>query len=1416
MELRLDDCTFSGHALPEPFVRFDLEGLLQQAKLFPKTTGQEGRALSDAWESYRRRLGALGNQGGPARVASHVLEPLAARLGYATFRRDGAVVTREGEEDGGYLFETQDGSARLRAFAVDMGADLDAPTRRGQAYRYSPSQVAQRVLLARGERVALLTDGHELRLLFCDPARRESHISVRLDRAAGGWRGARAMPVSYVLLLALCGPPGVAKIPDLVERARVAQTRVTAELRKQARSAVQAFVQEVLDDPRNAAFFARYPDKHRLAGQLYRDALVMVYRLLFILKLEASPDPARSFSFASVTLWRNTYSPTNALAKIVEEKLRGGETGEMVSGSLRALFRLFREGFQWSEMRIHKLGGMLFGEDAAPLLDDEGLRWSELAAAKLLGHLLWTPRSGKDAPMRVHYGPLYVEDLGRVYEALLELEPGIATEPMCRLRRQKLEVVVPLAQGEPYRQSAGAGADAEGEGEEAAEDEAEDEDEKPARGKTRVQWIEEIPAGAFYLRVGLGRKATGSYYTPQAFVKFLIQETLGPQVAERSPAEDPRPAAILELKVLDPAMGSGHFLVEACRFLGDKLYEACRLCDGKAKEAEEKAEKTASGEKREALLSEAAAWRQRVVDLPDPSDEMLAYLPSRVGEGEESGLSDAKAQALCRRLAAVHCLYGVDKNPLAVELAKLSLWLESYAEGLPLTFLDHRLICGDSLTGPFFADMGTWPVGKGEVRDLFSQRLTERLAEALGEALVHVRDLEASVGKDVADVEAKRAAKRRLDEALTPFKTLAAAWSGGVMLGAQGDDEGYRALMEAVAGKGDVGAVVAGRAALGRMVEVGREGVAYDLVFPEVFYPEGRVGERRGFHAVVGNPPWDAVRRNDDQFFAGFEFSTLDLSTKAEKKATIQKLLQRPEASVAYDMYVEGLEAKDRCIDNLYKVHKARVNNNLAGRGVYDDFMLFAERAAVSVRAGAGCVGLVLPSGFHANEGAVGVRRMYLDELSMVSCFSFENRKKLFEIDSRFKFAVVVATRGAASPGFACAFYLHDPEWLFDRPAALRYTREFVSKSSGEHLSFLELRSVADYDVARQSFGHSELFGAFRRRLGIVTSQELNMTYDSGRFLSTQRVVSAADDCRLPVFAGALRGRGYVPLHEGKTFHQYQDRWDERPRYMVVLSKVADKPGWVRAAQHFRMAFRDIARSNDERTGIFCMLPPGVLVGNTAPVERAPWDRHHAVALELLATSNSYSFDWHIRQKAAAHVNLFILDGCPLPPSAFERPRSVFLAHSALRLTCNHEGYAPLWREQLGDAWREPTPRHTWPVLAGDDARWAVRAAIDAVVADAYGLTRDQYAHVLSTFSHKSYPRAPERCLAAFDDLRRDGLDAFLKAHDPYADIPLNESLPRPVIDLPIPGAAAAATTTAEGFQLQPSEPKKRARKKGG
>lgn len=1413
MALDLRDLSFAGSALPEPFVKFELEAQLQKLKLLPKLSPEE----SAAWEVCRRKLRLLGDDGGERRVASHVLAPLAEALGYTHFEEERETVrTREGDENAGWRLRTADGSVSLRAWATGVGADLDAPSKRGRAYRFSHARVAERVLLAAGERVGLLTDGYELRILLCDPARAGSHVAIRLDRA-GGWRGAKSLPDSFRLLRALCGPAGIPKIPELIEQARLSQSRVTKTLRAQAQSAVLDFVQALLDDARNADLLRarREADPAALAQDLWREALVVVYRLLFVLRLESASDPARAFSFASTSLWRNTYSPNTALARFVDDRLRrGAETGSLLSQGLRTLFRLFEEGLDASEIRIAKLGGMLFGRGTTPLLD--ALAWNDDAVARLLDRLLWTPAEKGRERQRVHYGSLEVEDLGRVYEALLEKEPGIATEPMCRLRRQKLEVVLPAAQGQRYRPADPAAVSEE-------TDDTDDADEEESSKRARVAWIEAIPAGRFYLRTGLGRKSSGSYYTPDAFVRFLVEKTLGPQVAERSPVADPDPLAILRLKVLDPAMGSGHFLVGACRFLADKLYEACRLCDERARALREKSEATEDVTERARLVAESEAMLGRVQALPDPNDELLAYLPSRVAEGSEAALSQAKAEAMCRRLVAIHCLYGVDKNPLAVELARLALWLESYAEGLPLTFLDHRLVCGDSLTGPFIEQLGTMPGGAAPLSGGLFTRLTgQLLAARMTEALAHVTALEASIGKDDAEVTQKRAAKAKLDAALAPFRLLASVWTGGVMLGNDaGDDTGYASLV-ALAAQEDGDAVpamesfIAQTPKLGEMRSLGRDAVSYDLTFPEVFWPKGYAGERAGFDAVLGNPPWEGIDTSIKEFLAGFDLSILDATTEDAIRSISEKLLRRPEISHCWNTYCTTISGYNAVTSRAFTY------TNLSADGksgaTPDMYQGFLERSH-QLSGHNGFIGQVLPASIHANEGAAGLRRMILWDSSLKFCFSFENRLKLFDIDSRYKFATLVTCRTSPNEdsGFECAFYLRDPAWLFDadRRNALRYTPGFVREVSGELLNFPELRSNSDVDVVKSvASKHLVRWGTWRESLSIRMTEELHKSKNRWRLVPRSSLaIPQISDPRLPDDWNIIRKEGMLPFAEGKTIHQFNDTWEEPPEFLVALDRMTGKEDRLKCAEYFRLAFRTVASSTNERSAIFAVLPPGSLCSNSMIPESRPWTRTQAAVLQVASVSNTFCFDWLLRLVVAANITFNFLDAVPVPSTlGCER----FLAHSALRLSCNHAGYTPLWREQLGDAWCEDAPRETWPVLAGDDARWAVRAAIDAVVAQAYGLTRAQYAHVLGGFSHKSYPKAPALCLARYDELARDGLDAFVRAWDPYWDVPLVETLPKPVIELRAPAAPDSDGEKQLGLAGIASAPPGRGRKKKG
>jgi hypothetical protein len=288
----------------------------------------------------------------------------------------------------------------------------------------------------------------------------------------------------------------------------------------------------------------------------------------------------------------------------------------------------------------------------------------------------------------------------------------------------------------------------------------------------------------------------------------------------------------------------------------------------------------------------------------------------------------------------------------------------------------------------------------------------------------------------------------------------------------------------------------------------------------------------------------------------------------------------------------------------------------------------------------------------------------------------------------------------------------------------------------------------------------------------------------------------------IPGVVDGVPRRDFLLLHEGKTIHQFSDRRETLPRYAINLDVLADKPTSIESTLYYRAACREIARSTDERTAIATLLPPGVLCGHTISVERRPARRPNAAALLLVGVMNSFAFDWLLRQKAAIHVSLYILSELPAP--RLEPTAERLLAHGSLRLCCNHQGFAPLWQEQFGEAWRETSPRGSWPVLGAEVDRWRVRASMDAVVAHAYSLSRAQYERILASFSHKSFPAAPALCLAAFDELAGQDLTQFCQDHDPYCDISLVTSQAQRVILLPEEFVTQRCLLSARTGSLRP------------
>jgi len=642
---------------------------------------------------------------------------------------------------------------------------------------------------------------------------------------------------------------------------------------------------------------------------------------------------------------------------------------------------------------------------------------------------------------------------------------------------------------------------------------------------------------------------------------------------------------------------------------------------------------------------------------------------------------------------------------------------------------------------------------------LLARGVSDQIGYLMAEVMTEVRRLEASIGANIADIITKKSAKKKLDALLSPLRALARAWSGAVSSGAREANDAWTGLARSVADTGGLPDTLDRHQS--SLLEHGATALALDLAFPEVFRADNGVG---GFHAVLGNPPWDVVHFQTKEYLAALNPRVMDAPTKRERMSIEQELLADPIIKAAFLSYKNDFVVRKRICDRLF----ARSSMT----GSIDLFQIFAERMLDCMAKG-GVIGLVVPSSIHANEGTMQLRRRFLEDTSIECCFTFENRKKLFEIHGRQKFSLIVARKIGPTSAFRCAFYMDSIAQLNEPDRIMRYDREFVAATGGECETFLELRGQTDLRVATRLFIGRPDMGTWMSTRHVAFGREAHMTDDSHRFTPIDRVAGEA-----------------LPLHEGKTFHQYTDRWKAEPRYAIHLGAMLDKPAWLRASSHYRLAFREISRSTDDRTIIAAIIPPGHIFGHKGTCEKAPWERSDATALILCAVFNSFTFDWCARQKIAASVSLFMLKSCPAP--ALSKGASRFLAHVALRLSCRHAGYARLWREQLGSA-----PAFS-PELTSTEDRARLRAAIDAVVAHGFGLDRDDYRHILTGFSHKAHPLAPELCLAAFDSLMARGASAFYRRHDLFSDVPLFDELGQPDRERPTASATLIPSTPAD------------------
>lgn len=654
------------------------------------------------------------------------------------------------------------------------------------------------------------------------------------------------------------------QLPALLDRSLKYQDEVTDALGEQVRRAVEVLIQALDKADQDRARELLQDVKE---PELYEAALTVMMRLVFLLSAEE-----RGLLLLGDERYEANYALSTLRMQLRKESEEILERRWDAWSRLLAIFRAVFGGIEHENLRLPALGGSLFDPDRFPFLEGrtKGSSWRTDTAKPLpidnRTVLLLLEAIQQFQGRTLSYRALDVEQIGYVYEGLLERTVKRTAEVTLELdgTRSAKAPWVRLAElesalldgaerlAELLQERSGSSASrVRNDLAKPVDDTLADRLLAACHGDTSLRnrikpfahlvrtdpWGYPLvyPAGAFIVITGSDRRETGTHYTPKSLTEVIVTETLTP-IAYVGPAEGtPReqwvlklPAELLDLKICDPAMGSGAFLVQACRWLADRLVEAWSLAEGSGKTV------SVDGE---------------VLDAPDTKEP----LPR-----------DTEARALiARRLIAERCLYGVDLNPLAVELAKLSIWLVTLAKGRPFGFLDHNMRCGDSLLGIHRLDQLTelsmTPTGKGQQR-LFGQNI----ARAVHEAIELRQQLRATPIREIRDVETMAHldadARRRLEvpECIANAfigevfgsggnaNTLDNAMASLVIQAGQGVDGDKKAIASIV------------RRAMATFAIDSPEGKVvaskpfhWPLEFPEVF-----VSPRGGFDCLIGNPPF--------------------------------------------------------------------------------------------------------------------------------------------------------------------------------------------------------------------------------------------------------------------------------------------------------------------------------------------------------------------------------------------------------------------------------------------------------------------------------------------------------------------------------------------------------------------------------
>lgn len=1074
--------------------------------------------------------------------------------------------------------------------------------------------------------------------------------------------------------------------------------------------------------------------------QLRELSLTFLYRLLFILKAEALNLLPMKEENGGTTLYYRDYSTKAIFTNLEQKNQSDRKESSRVFKELKDLFQSISKG---GEARIPAYNGGLFNAELNAEL--ESLLLYDEYLYEILHSLIYL-----DVEEPVPYEDLEVRDLGDIYEGLLEQRLIIKFDP--NDDRNTLSL---------YNQ----------------------------KGE---------------------RKASGSYFTPDRLVDHLVRKTLLPKLdlCKNDPVK------ILDIKILDPAMGSGHFLVKAVDVMAAYLTVNCDPIDEGA---------------------------------PDENGpEELAYWKSKIVE---------------------HCIYGVDYNPMAVELAKVSLWLHTARKDKPLSFLDHHLKCGNSLVGARLEDLtapglkvkaskngNIWePFVKLKPESLeikkkkkdknqftFSFPIDTGLFSGILESIHNILDAPSNSAHDV-----KKKSQQYADlvaHKLRAHKALADLWCAqwfkvkpeGEELKDYIDQKGAYALLKHACGITDDNArynkyeELLSKSSLLQAIEndkkkgYGARQFAYfhwQLEFPEVAFDEtGTLKKGFGFDVVVGNPPWDKIKPAKKDFYGPFSEQVAKSQGASLNKLIMQLENDNPELIPAWNEYEKTLKDFTTYLSskNEYEWQTVKVNGRKTG-GDPDLFRFFIERAFQCV-AENGRVGFLVPSGLWQSEGCTGLRQLVLGENTIEQIEVFENyRKWAFNIDSRFKFTSFVAEKKTPRKNgiFTGAFMLRDSRYLDGLlpEREVKLSMKSIKTLSPDTLALLDIKSDGDFQLVNRLHNKFPAFGSTESKWVAKYRCELHMTNDSWLFKKTdwmlqrefteifpldkgktweqafnpdQKPYSAKLPDPLPSIgnywisadADHYRTLGYkevsfkpqkgesitafisnedlelvnqpnsrfeekqfriipngiyTPLYEGRMVHNFdhcqkkyiggdgrtaiwkdfdtEEQKSIQAHFYVCQQETGQSP-------QYRIGFCDVTGATNERTTLNTILPSSSLAGHKVPTfvqTEKPFN--------LNSILSSFIYDYLIRLRVSTSMTMNYLNQIPVPYTENQE-----LKESILKLNCTTPEMSALWESETGKKWTFKTsPTNSWE-------RAELRAQIDAIVAELYGLSVEEYARILTAF----------------------------------------------------------------------------------